>query len=221
MGSSKRIRKATTGAMHSSRHSGSRIVAVQVGPSAGGPPPPAGRTARCPAQCIGRRRRRSQWYQPVSWCGHSVIEHHGQLASTADGALPGGATPGMPCTAVAPSSRSLPKGAPVSSCSRPTWAGNCRGFGIILSSDDFDPDQQLRRRDRGQSGQGDRATRSSRRLTTKAAVAARIPIRLPPDARRETEDHGDVQRRAHRRYHRCRCGPDHGHRSGSRAGHRG
>ncbi|MGC1154245.1 S1C family serine protease, partial [Mycobacterium sp.] len=71
----------------------------QAGPSAGGPPPPQ----------LGAPRKRSRAgalavgavavavvSAGIGGAAASVIEHHGQLTSTADGALPGGATPGMP-----------------------------------------------------------------------------------------------------------------------------
>ncbi|MFZ3348722.1 S1C family serine protease [Mycobacterium sp.] len=71
----------------------------QAGPSAGGPPPPQ----------LGAPRKRSRAgalavgavavavvSAGIGGAAATVIEHHGQLTSTADGALPGGATPGMP-----------------------------------------------------------------------------------------------------------------------------
>ena len=71
----------------------------QAGPSAGGPPPPQ----------LGAPRKRSRAgglavgalaiavvSAGIGGAAASVIEHHGQLASAVDGALPGGATPGMP-----------------------------------------------------------------------------------------------------------------------------
>jgi putative serine protease PepD len=71
----------------------------QAGPSAGGPPPPQLRAprkrSRAGALAVGA------WASAVVSAGvggaaASVIEHHGQFASSVDGALPGGATPGMP-----------------------------------------------------------------------------------------------------------------------------
>jgi putative serine protease PepD len=71
----------------------------QPGPSAGGPPPPQ----------LGAPRKRSRAgalavgavavavvSAGIGGAAASVIEHHAQLASAADGALPGGATNGLP-----------------------------------------------------------------------------------------------------------------------------
>ena len=71
----------------------------QPGPSAGGPPPPQ----------LGAPRKRSRAgalavgavavavvSAGIGGAAASVIDHHAQLASAADGAMPGGATPGLP-----------------------------------------------------------------------------------------------------------------------------
>ena len=101
MDSSKPIRRATTGVTASSqpqyRQPYGPFAGGQAGPSAGGPPPLAAprKRSRAGALTVGAVAV-AVVSAGIGGAAASVIEHHGQLASVADGALPGGATPGMP-----------------------------------------------------------------------------------------------------------------------------
>jgi len=70
----------------------------QAGPSAGGPPPQLGpprKRSRAGALAVGALAI-AVVSAGIGGAAASVIEHHGQLAAAVDGALPGGATPGVP-----------------------------------------------------------------------------------------------------------------------------
>jgi putative serine protease PepD len=71
----------------------------QAGPSAGGPPPPQlgppRKRSRAGALAVGALAI-AVVSAGIGGAAASVIEHHGQLAAAVDGALPGGATPGVP-----------------------------------------------------------------------------------------------------------------------------
>jgi putative serine protease PepD len=72
--------------------------AGQAGPSAGGPPPPLGpprKRSRAGALAIGALAIAAV-SAGIGGAAASVIEHHAELAAGLDGALPGGATPGVP-----------------------------------------------------------------------------------------------------------------------------
>ena len=102
MGSSKRIPRGTTGAMASSRRTGSQYGAFgagQAGPPAGSPPPPQLRAprkrSRAGALAVGALAI-AVVSAGIGGAAASVIEHNGQLAATADGVLSGGAAPSVP-----------------------------------------------------------------------------------------------------------------------------
>jgi putative serine protease PepD len=71
----------------------------QAGPSAGGPPPPQlgppRKRSRAGALAVGALAI-AVVSAGIGGAAASVIEHHGQLAAAVDGALAGGATPGVP-----------------------------------------------------------------------------------------------------------------------------
>ncbi|MDT5251809.1 MAG: putative serine protease PepD [Mycobacterium sp.] len=71
----------------------------QAGPSAGGPPPPQlgppRKRSRAGALAVGALAI-AVVSAGIGGAAASVIQHHGQLAAAVDGALPGGATPGVP-----------------------------------------------------------------------------------------------------------------------------
>src|SRR3984885_2256862 len=70
----------------------------QAGPSVGGPPPQLGpprKRSRAGALAVGALAV-AVVSAGIGGAAASVIEHHGQLAAAVDGALPGGATPGVP-----------------------------------------------------------------------------------------------------------------------------
>jgi putative serine protease PepD len=74
--------------------------AGQAGHSAGGPPPqlPAPRKrSRAGALTVGAVAV-AVVSAGIGGAAASVVAHHGQLSSVADGAMPGGATPGMPAS---------------------------------------------------------------------------------------------------------------------------
>jgi len=103
-GSSKPISRATTGVTSQQPQQGQYrqpygpFAGGQAGPPAGGPPLPAPRKrSRAGALTVGAVAV-AVVSAGIGGAAASVIAHHGSLASVADGALPGGATPGMPAS---------------------------------------------------------------------------------------------------------------------------
>jgi putative serine protease PepD len=111
----------------------------QAGPGAGGPPPPLGvprKRSRAGALTVGALAI-AVVSAGIGGATASVIEHHAQLAATADGALGGGATPGMPAGAAVGSVEQIAAKVVPSVVMLETNLGRAseEGSGIVLSSD--------------------------------------------------------------------------------------
>ena len=111
----------------------------QGGASAGGPPPlhAPRKRSRAGALAVGAVAV-AVVSAGIGGAAASVIDHHGQLASVADGALPGGATPGVPAAnAPAGSVEQIASKVVPSVVMLETNMGRAseEGSGIILSAD--------------------------------------------------------------------------------------